>query len=68
MGLDGHREDRLLLLVHFGELVDVGVELVEGGVEVRDLFAEEGKKDGGVVVEGIGPHLVKRLAKVLIGP
>ena len=68
MGLDGHREDRLLPLVHCGELVDVGVELGEGGVEVRDLPAEEGNEDGGVVVEGVGPHLVKRLAKVLIGP
>ncbi len=66
VGLDGHREDRLLPPVHLGELVDVGVEHGEGGVEVRDLYAKEENEDGGVVVEGVGPHLVKRLAKVLI--
>ncbi len=55
-------------LVHYEELVDIGVELGEGGVEIRDFPAEEGNKDGGVVVEGVGPYLVKRLAKVLIGP
>ncbi len=68
MGLDGHREDRLLLLVHCRKLVDDGVELGEGGVEVRDLPAEEGNEDGGVVVKGVGLYLLKRLAKVLIGP
>ena len=55
-------------LVHRGKLVDIGVELGKGGVEVRDLPAEEGNEDGGVVVEGVGPHLVKRLAKVLLDP
>ncbi len=68
MGLDGHREDRLLPLKHYRELVDVGVELGESREEGRDLFAEERNEDGGVVVESVGLHLVKRLAKVLIGP
>ena len=68
MGLDGHREDRLFPLINCGELVDVRVELGVGGVEIRDLADEERNEDGGVVVEGVGPHLVKRLDKVLIGP
>ncbi len=36
-------------------------------MEVRDLPAKERNKDGGVVVESVGPHLVKRLTKVVIG-
>ena len=55
-------------LVHLGELVDVGVELGEGGVEVRDLPAEKENENGNLVVESVGQHLVKRLAKVFIGP
>ena len=34
MGLDGYREDCVLLLVDCGELVDIAVELGEGRVEV----------------------------------
>ena len=68
VGLNGHRKDRVLPLVQCGELIDVGVELGEGGVDVRDLPAEEGNKDGGVVVKGVGLYLVKRLAQVFIGP
>ncbi len=68
VGLDGHREDCLLPLVHFGELVDVCVELGEGEVEVRDPSAEKGNENGSLVVESVGLHLVKRLAKVFIGP
>ncbi len=68
VGLDSHREDCLLPLVDCGELVDVDVELGEGGVEVRGLFAEQGDKDGGIVVEGIRSHVVERFPKVLVGP
>ncbi len=68
VGLDAHRKDRFLLLVHCGKLVDVGIELDEGRVDVRDLPAKERNEDGGVFMEGVGLHLVKRLAKVLIGP
>ncbi len=68
VGLDGHWEDRLLPLVHCEKLVDVGVELGKDRVEVRDFLVEKGNEDGGVVIEGVGPHLVKRLAKVFIGP
>ncbi len=68
MGLDGHQDDRLLPLVHCEELVDIGVELGKGGVEVWDLPVKEKNDDGGVVVKGVGSYLVKRLARVLIGP
>ena len=68
VGLDGHREDCVLPVVHCGEFVDVAVELGEDGVKVRGLFAEQGDKDGGVVVEGIRPHVVEGLPKVLVGP
>ena len=68
VGLNGHREERFLPLVHCGELIDVGVELIEGGVEVRDLPAEEENENDSVVMEGVSLHLVKRFAKVFIGP
>ncbi len=68
VGLNGHRGDCILPLVDCGELVDVAVELGEGDVEVRGLFAQQGDKDGGVVVEGIRPYVVERLAKIFVGP
>ena len=68
MSTSGDREDCLLPLVQWEELVDVGVEISKGGVKVQDLPAGEGNKDGGVVVEGVGPHPVKRFAKIFIGP
>ena len=55
-------------LIDCGELVDVAVELGEGGVEVRGLFAEQKDKDGGVVVETLRLYVVERLPKVLVGP
>ena len=67
-GLNSHRKDYVLPLADCAELVDVAVELGKGSVEVRGLFAEQGDKDGGVVVEGIRSHVIKKLSKVFVGP
>lgn len=50
------------------KFVDTAVEFSEGGMEVWGLFAEEGDKDGRIVVKGVRSHFVKELSKMLTGP
>lgn len=55
-------------LVHYRELVDIGVKLGKSKVKVWSLLAKQKNEDGDVVVEGMGLHLVKKLAEVFVGP
>lgn len=55
-------------LVDRQELVNIGVELGEGGVKVRGLFSKERNEDDSIVVESISPDLVEGLTKIFIRP
>lgn len=51
-----------------GEFVDIAIELDKSGVEVRGIFAEQENMNGNVVMEGVGPQVVRRLFKVFVDP
>lgn len=59
MGFDGHQKYHLLPLVYREELVDFLVKFSKRLIEVQDLFAKKKDKDGDVVVEDVGPYLIK---------